>query len=181
MNSNRRIALFFGVIGIIIGVVLTLGGILYYNQFVNPICISIGVAIVLVNIFPLIISYKEMKYNKRYLYNFIVTIIFIILGIVFAINHTMVISFVFGFFLIVLPLIRIIVARDKLKRFLNELPLLLLGTLLFFNVTDLLFQIAIVAFGIGLVIISGLNIILPFFKSNEFAKEEVIDMPDEEA
>ena len=181
MNSNRRISLFLGVVGIIFGVLLVLIGFLYYDKFINPICIAIGIVIVLVNIFPLIISYREMKYNKRYLYNFIVTICFIILGILFAINHNMVISYVFGFFLIVLPLIRIIVAKDKAMRFLNELPLLLLGTLLFFNVTDLLFQIAIIAFGIGLIVISGLNIVLPFIRNKGEIKEEIIDMPEEEA
>ncbi len=179
MNSNKRLSLFFGVIGVILGVVLTLVGILYYEEFVQVICIFIGAIIILVNIFPLLISAKEMKHSKRYAYNFIVSLSFIILGAIFIFNHGFVLSVIFGSLLIIFPLIRIILARDHKKQFLTEIPLLALGIALFFNVGDLLFQIALITFGIVLAVLSLISIVLLMIHTKSF-EDAVIDVESEE-
>lgn len=179
MNSNKRLSLFFGVIGVILGVVLTLVGILYYEEFIQVICILIGVIIILVNVFPLLISAKEMRHSKRYAYNFFVSLAFIVLGAIFIFNHGFVLSVIFGSLLIVFPLIRVLLARDKKRQFLTEIPLFALGIALFFNAGDLLFRIALITFGIVLAVLSLVNIVLLLIHTKAFS-ETVIDVEAEE-
>lgn len=179
MNNKNNIALFLGFAGIIVGFLITLLGLFYYDAFMNFIFICIGVIMVLVNIFPLLLSAREMKYNKRFAYNFFVTLSFVILGIIFIFDHDIILSIVFGSFLIVLPLIRVILARNHKKQFLNELPLLLLGTVLFFNFRDSLFHVAIVSFGIVLALISLGNVAFYIIK-NKDSNDEIIEVEAKE-
>ena len=173
MNNKRN--LYFGVIGMVLGITLALIGILYYDYFLHAICISVGIVIILVNIYPLLLSFKEMKYNKRFLYMFITSLIFILLGIAFIINHEMIISIIFGVFLILLSFIRILLAKNHKMRFLHEVPYILLGLALVLNISHIIFQIAIVAFGILLAMYSGLYLLLIVFgkiKRNDNEEEE---------
>ena len=173
MNNKRN--LYFGVIGMVLGITLALIGILYYDYFLHAICISVGIVIILVNIYPLLFSFKEMKYNKRFLYMFITSLIFILLGIAFIINHEMIISIIFGVFLILLSFIRILLAKYHKMRFLHEVPYILLGLALVLNISHVIFQIAIVAFGILLAMYSGLYLLLIVFgkiKRNDNEAEE---------
>ncbi len=173
MNNKRN--LYFGVIGMVLGITLALIGILYYDYFLHAICISVGIVIILVNIYPLLFSFKEMKYNKRFIYMFITSLIFILLGIVFIINHEMIISIIFGVFLILLSFIRILLAKNHKMRFLHEVPYILLGLALVLNISHVIFQIAIVAFGILLAMYSGLYLLLIVFgkiKRNDNEAEE---------
>ena len=173
MNNKRN--LYFGVIGMVLGITLALIGILYYDYFLHAICISVGIVIILVNIYPLLFSFKEMKYNKRFLYMFITSLIFILLGIAFIINHDMIISIIFGVFLILLSFIRILLAKNHKMRFLHEVPYILLGLALVLNISHIIFQIAIVAFGILLAMYSGLYLLLIVFdkiKRNDNEAEE---------
>lgn len=173
MNNKRN--LYFGVIGMVLGITLALIGILYYDYFLHAICISVGIVIILVNIYPLLFSFKEMKYNKRFIYMFITSLIFILLGIAFIINHDMIISIIFGIFLILLSFIRILLAKNHKMRFLHEVPYILLGLALVLNISHVIFQIAIVAFGILLAMYSGLYLLLIVFgkiKRNDNEAEE---------
>ena len=173
MNNKRN--LYFGVIGMVLGITLALIGILYYDYFLHAICISVGIVIILVNIYPLLFSFKEMKYNKRFLYMFITSLIFILLGIAFIINHEMIISIIFGVFLILLSFIRILLAKNHKMRFLHEVPYILLGLALVLNISHVIFQVAIVAFGILLAMYSGLYLLLIVFgkiKRNDNEAEE---------
>ncbi len=173
MNNKRN--LYFGVIGMVLGITLALIGILYYDYFLHAICISVGIVIILVNIYPLLFSFKEMKYNKRFIYMFITSLIFILLGIAFIINHEMIISIIFGVFLILLSFIRILLAKNHKMRFLHEVPYILLGLALVLNISHVIFQIAIVAFGILLAMYSGLYLLLIVFgkiKRNDNEAEE---------
>lgn len=173
MNDKRN--LYFGVIGMVLGITLALIGILYYDYFLHAICIAIGIVIILMNIYPLLFSFKEMKYNKRFVYMFVTSLIFILLGIAFIINHEIYISIVFGVFLIILPIIRILLAKNHKMQFLHEVPYILLGLALALNISHLIFQIAIVAFGILLAMYSGLYLLLIVFgkiKRNDNEVEE---------
>ena len=173
MNNKRN--LYFGVIGMVLGITLALIGILYYDYFLHAICISVGIVIILVNIYPLLFSFKEMKYNKRFIYMFITSLIFILLGIAFIINHDMIISIIFGIFLILLSFIRILLAKNHKMRFLHEVPYILLGLALVLNISHVIFQVAIVVFGILLAMYSGLYLLLIVFgkiKRNDNEAEE---------
>ena len=173
MNNKRN--LYFGVIGMVLGITLALIGILYYDYFLHAICISVGIVIILVNIYPLLFSFKEMKYNKRFIYMFITSLIFILLGIAFIINHEMIISIIFGVFLILLSFIRILLAKNHKMRFLHEVPYILLGLALVLNISHVIFQVAIVVFGILLAMYSGLYLLLIVFgkiKRNDNEAEE---------
>lgn len=173
MNDKRN--LYFGVIGMVLGITLALIGILYYDYFLHAICIAIGIVIILMNIYPLLFSFKEMKYNKRFVYMFVTSLIFILLGIAFIINHEMYISIIFGVFLIILPIIRILLAKNHKMQIYHEVPYILLGLALALNISHLIFQIAIVALGILLAMYSGLYLLLIVFvkiKRNDNEAEE---------
>ena len=102
-------------------------------------------------------------------------LIFILLGIAFTINHEMIISIIFGVFLILLSFIRILLAKNHKMRFLHEVPYILLGLALVLNISHVIFQVAIVAFGILLAMYSGLYLLLIVFgkiKRNDNEAEE---------
>ena len=106
---------------------------------------------------------------------FVTSLIFILLGIAFIINHEMYISIIFGVFLIILPIIRILLAKNHKMQIYHEVPYILLGLALALNISHLIFQIAIVALGILLAMYSGLYLLLIVFgkiKRNDNEAEE---------
>ena len=112
--------------------------------------------IIIVNIFPLIMAISLVEHDRRYIPDLVLTLISIVVGIVFMVDRkNIIISIVLAFILIILPIIRIIMSDNKKEKFKEELPLLIIGILLAFNVGDKIFQIALISFG-GLIFIYGI-------------------------
>lgn len=181
MNSNKTISLFMGVMGIIIGVIVTLFSTLYFKEVYNIVCIIIGIVMIIINIFPLLLSAREMSHSNRFGYNFAVTLCFICLSTLFIFNHSLAVSIVFGSILILLPSIRVVVAINHKFQFLNELPLFLLGILLFFNFQEDIFNIALIVFGIVFALLSLINVGLVALRSTFDFKETINSMDYKEA
>ena len=152
----RRISLASSIIMMVFGSLITLLSIFSYEGLANFICICIGLLIIIVNIFPLAIAISLVENDKRYIPDLILTIISIVVGIIFMIDRkNIVISIILAIILIILPIIRIALASNKKDKLKEELPLLIIGVVLAFNVGDLIFQIALISFG-AIIFIYGL-------------------------
>lgn len=174
MVYDKTISLVSGVVGIIFGIIITMLGILYYDLIMSLICIFIGSIIILFNILPLIVYAKQMTQDKRYILHFIMALCYILLGGYFIYDHGYVSSIIFGSILLIFPLIRILMAKNHFERFIQEIPLLIIGTLLFFNFSEIIFRIAFITFGISAVILGFLNIVYTMLTKKEIIKDEEI-------
>lgn len=160
MYDSKKITLTINIISIVIGTVIACLGIWCYEEFIEFICIAIGIGMVLINGFLLFIYAKAVEADKRFIFDLVIATINVILGMLFIFNHGLAVSIVFGVFLIVLPIIRIIISDNKKNQLIKEIPFFIIGALMLFNVADVVFRIAIIAFGGILVIIGIVNIIL---------------------
>jgi hypothetical protein len=158
--DERKFTFIVNILSIILGIAISLLGYFFYKELITFICIFVGVLLILINIYPLVAYSKLMKDSKIYIVDFIITIGFILLGGMFIINHGLAMSIVFGAYCIVFPIIRIIISKQKKRQFKREIPLFIIGALMFFNVSDEVFRFALVGVGILLALLGFINIIL---------------------
>ncbi len=152
----RRSSLASSIILMVFGLLIALLSVFSFDGLANFICVCIGLLIIIVNIFPLIMAISLVEHDRRYIPDLVLTLISIVVGIVFMVDRkNIIISIVLAFILIILPIIRIIMSDNKKEKFKEELPLLIIGILLAFNVGDKIFQIALISFG-GLIFIYGI-------------------------
>lgn len=152
----RRSNLASSIILMVFGLLIALLSVFSFDGLANFICVCIGLLIIIVNIFPLIMAISLVEHDRRYIPDLVLTLISIVVGIVFMVDRkNIIISIVLAFILIILPIIRIIMSDNKKEKFKEELPLLIIGLLLAFNVGDKIFQIALISFG-GLIFIYGI-------------------------
>lgn len=152
----RRSSLASSIILMVFGLLIALLSVFSFDGLANFICVCIGLLIIIVNIFPLIMAISLVEHDRRYIPDLVLTLISIVVGIVFMVDRkNIIISIVLAFILIILPIIRIIMSDNKKEKFKEELPLLIIGLLLAFNVGDKIFQIALISFG-GLIFIYGI-------------------------
>lgn len=152
----RRSSLASSIILMVFGLLIALLSVFSFDGLANFICVCIGLLIIIVNIFPLIMAISLVEHDRRYIPDLVLTLISIVVGIVFMVDRkNIIISIVLAFILIILPIIRIIMSDKKKEKFKEELPLLIIGILLAFNVGDKIFQIALISFG-GLIFIYGI-------------------------
>lgn len=152
----RRSNLASSIILMVFGLLIALLSVFSFDGLANFICVCIGLLIIIVNIFPLIMAISLVEHDRRYIPDLVLTLISIVVGIVFMVDRkNIIISIVLAFILIILPIIRIIMSDNKKEKFKEELPLLIIGILLAFNVGDKIFQIALISFG-GLIFIYGI-------------------------
>ena len=144
----RRSSLASSIILMVFGLLIALLSVFSFDGLANFICVCIGLLIIIVNIFPLIMAISLVEHDRRYIPDLVLTLISIVVGIVFMVDRkNIIISIVLAFILIILPIIRIIMSDNKKEKFKEELPLLIIGLLLAFNVGDKIFQIALISFG----------------------------------
>ena len=152
----RRSSRASSIILMVFGLLIALLSVFSFDGLANFICVCIGLLIIIVNIFPLIMAISLVEHDRRYIPDLVLTLISIVVGIVFMVDRkNIIISIVLAFILIILPIIRIIMSDNKKEKFKEELPLLIIGLLLAFNVGDKIFQIALISFG-GLIFIYGI-------------------------
>lgn len=152
----RRSSLASSIILMVFGLLIALLSVFSFDGLANFICVCIGLLIIIVNIFPLIMAISLVEHDRRYIPDLVLTLISIVVGIVFMVDRkNIIISIVLAVILIILPIIRIIMSDNKKEKFKEELPLLIIGLLLAFNVGDKIFQIALISFG-GLIFIYGI-------------------------
>ena len=161
-NSNfkngRAGSLIGAVFSIILGALITLLSVFAFDAIVDITFFMIGMGIILSNIFPLITAIEVARVDSRYIFNIIASIIGIILGVLFMFNHSLVVSIVFGVYLVIMPTVRIILSKNKLEELKSELPLYIAAILLFCNVLDKVLRIGLIVVGVIITILGIINL-----------------------
>jgi len=174
--NSKKISIISSIILMIIGILIALLSYFSYDTFIHVICIFLGIFIILLNIYPTLKYSSLMTQDNRYIPHFIIALSFLIIGILFIFSHGFVLSIITTTFLILLPIIRIILADNKKIQFLKEIPLLIIGIMVFFNVFDNIFRYVLITSG-GVLFILGLVYLISIFinKKDKEMENDVID------
>ena len=125
-----------GILSLVGGLILLMMAIFAFDSLVNIVCITIGVFIIIYNIYVLVISLNllglfnlglntNVSDDKVKTYAFVsslLSILGIVLGLWFVFNHGLALTIVFGAYLIIFPLFRLLFATDKKKQIKQEIP-----------------------------------------------------------
>lgn len=174
--NSKKFLIVSSIIVMLVGILISLLAYFSYDTFIHIICILLGIVIILFNIYPVMKYSSLMTQDKRYIPHFIIALAFLIIGVLFIFSHGFVISIITAVFLLILPIIRIIMAVDKKNQFLREIPLLVIGIMVFFNVFDGIFRYVLIASG-GIIFILGLIFFISIFvnKKDKNKDNGVID------
>ena len=155
-NNSLPFILTGGILGILLGVLLL---VIDFSKILSLIFIIIGVFILIANLPAFIFSLTSMHVS-----GIISSALPILGGILMIFWHSTVLLYIVGAYLIVLPILRILLARDKSAHLRIELPRLIIGILLFIigpgTAVNALFDVAgyvIIAFSILFILIGILN------------------------
>lgn len=159
-QKERQIKIYTSIFSLLVGTVIVLLSVFAFEAMVRIFFVCVGIGVVLVNLIPFIIATQLVSRDKRYVLDLILSLLAIILGVLFIFEQGHAVSIVFSIYLVLMPIIRIALASDKLRRLKKELPLFIIAILLFFNVFDDILRIALIVIG-GLLALLGLvNLIL---------------------
>ncbi len=165
-SDSKEISIVYSVVVMILGLLLALASMYAYDQTISMIFTCIGIIIILINIFPLLAACTAVQHDKRYISDIVFYGISVALGSLFIFDQSKAVSIVFGFYLIAMPIFRIVVAKDKLRRFKKELPLFIVASLMIFNVFNSVLRIALIVAGFAAVVYGIVNLILTFVKKD---------------
>lgn len=161
----------FGVnwINLIIGILLFVLGIYFCagnTEILTKILfVIIGILMVITNIFPLINSI-----NRKDLIDIVARIIFIVFGILFIFVHNTALSIIVGIIFIAFPIIKVLLASDKMTMFMINLPEILIGIIILIVGPQSVSKTLFIVLGIFLIIFGILDILGSFYKQ-EIIKE----------
>ncbi|MBO5712411.1 MAG: hypothetical protein J6R47_06175 [Acholeplasmatales bacterium] len=137
------------------------------ETLLNTIFTIIGIAIIALNAIPCYVKWNEALNNKKSLLPALVYTFTILLGLMFIFMWTnKIVSIIFGVWLIVLPVIRIIKSQNWKQQLKKEAPLLLVGALSLFIPAQTILGIIIKIFG-GLIIVYCIVMIILLFKKDK--------------
>lgn len=143
--------LFTGKRSLIPSIITLIVGILFlvipYDTLKGIFFTLLGLAIVLIYLFPCIYYWFQYSETNQYLFEAIVSTISVVVGFTLIFWHHFIISIILGIWLIVLPLIRIINSDNKVERLKKEIPYFLIAIILFFVPAEAIFAVVLKAFG----------------------------------
>jgi hypothetical protein len=143
------------------------------ETLLNTIFTIIGIAIIVLNSVPCYIKWNEALQNKKSLVPALIYTFTILLGLIFIFMWTnKIVSIIFGIWLIVLPIIRIIKAPNWKQQLKKEAPLLLVGALSLFIPAQTILGIIIKIFGV-LVVVYCIVMIILLFKKNKNKNNDI--------
>ena len=157
---SKKVSIISSIVLMAIGILISLLAYFAYDSFINFVCVMLGIFIILCNIYPLMVYSSLITQDKSYMPNFIIALVFIIIGTLFIFVHGLVMSIIAAIFLVILPIIRIVLANDKKSQALKETPLLVVGALVLFNVFDGIFRWVLIAGGIVIFLIGLVYLIM---------------------
>ncbi len=163
-SSNKKPLLFLYVILILVGASLIF---IPTDTILNTIFTLVGVAIIIINSIPCYLAWNQALNDKKKLLPAVIYTLTIFLGLLFIfLWSNQIVSILFGVWLIVLPIIRIVRSENWKAQLKKELPLLLVGVLSLFISAQAILGIIIKIFG-GLVIVYSIVMIILLFKKNK--------------
>ncbi len=148
---------------LILGILLTALGIFFCagntDTLTKVVFIIIGVLMVLSNINPLIVSIKRGD-----TIDIIARILFIIFGFMFMFQHNTALTIIVAIIFIVFPVIKILLAEDKMAMLAVNLPELLIGVIVLIAGTGAVTQALFIVLGVALIIFGVLTVLASFYK-----------------
>ena len=124
------------------------------KTLVDIIFTVLGVIIICLNLIPCIYYFMlGSKYSRYYPYA-ILALISVVIGFVFIFNHNAILAIILGVWLVVLPIVRIILSKEKKKEILKAIPYFIAAILLFFIPAEAILDIVLKVFG-GLLMALG--------------------------
>lgn len=131
-----------------------------YDVMKGILHVFIGLGIVLVYSVPCILYWMTYDKEKKGLLPAILSTVTVAAGIIFLILHNWITCVILGAWLIVLSIIHVFQAENKLERVRKEIPYLAIATLLFFFPAESILRIVLIVFGSILMAISVIQIIV---------------------
>ena len=157
---SKKVSIVTSIVLMVIGALMSLLAYFAYDSFINFVCVVLGIFIIICNIYPLLVYSSLITQDKSYIPNFVIALVFVIIGVLFIFVHGFVMSIIATVFLIILPIIRILLSNDKKTQLLKETPLLVIGALVLFNVFDGIFRWVLIAGGIVIFLIGLVYLIM---------------------
>ncbi len=174
-RGMRSSGIVTSVISIIFGLLISLLSAFAFDAMVEIVFTIIGVGIIVANIIPLIIAIQRLKLDNKYVVDLVFSILSIVIGAMFIFEHSAVISIVCGVFLVVIPLIRILLAPNKLLELKRQLPLFVVAILMFFNVAGAVLRIALIVIGALLAILGIVNLVIELIDNYKHRNDNPFD------
>lgn len=159
---------------IVIGTIGILAGVMFAflaNVALTVICIICGVLTLLSGIPQLVSAVSGLvKKQKMAIFDLVMSVITVVVGLLLIFSRNEIIMIVVGAYLIVFPVIRILIAKEKVAQLKSELPAIILGVALVLigpgAALNFIFMIA----GAVVIVFSALYIvfgIVSYFKANK--------------
>jgi uncharacterized membrane protein HdeD (DUF308 family) len=156
-----------GAIGILVGVMFAF----LANVALTVICIICGVLTLLSGVPQLVDAISGLvKKQKMAIFDLVMSIITVIVGLLLIFSRNEIIMIIVGAYLIVFPVLRILIAKEKMAQLKSELPAIILGVALVLigpgAALDFIFKIA----GAVVIVFSSLYIvfgIVAYFKASK--------------
>ena len=124
------------------------------KTLVDIIFTVLGVIIICLNLIPCIYYFMLGSKDSRYYPYAILALISVVIGFVFIFNHNAILAIILGVWLVVLPIVRIILSKEKKKEILKAIPYFIAAILLFFIPAEAILDIVLKVFG-GLLMALG--------------------------
>ncbi len=124
------------------------------QTLVDIIFTVLGVIIICLNLIPCIYYFMLGSKDSRYYPYAVLALISVVIGFVFIFNHNAVLAIILGVWLVVLPIVRIILSKEKKKEILKAIPYFIAAILLFFIPAEAILDIVLKVFG-GLLMALG--------------------------
>lgn len=155
------------VIELIISVLLLLLSIFDFGGLIKMVFVAIGLYLIIQNIIPLLFVAQIENKNTIHYVDIVMSILGIILGLILMFEHGLVVNIIIVVYLIIMPIIRIIKANNKLEGLKKEIPLFIVALLMILNIFEFLLQVVlIIAFSI-LTLLSIIALIRALFMKND--------------
>lgn len=136
-----------------------------YETLKDMIFTFIGIGIIVINLVPCIIYWTGAQRDNNMIFPAILSTISVVIGFIFIFWHHWIVSIVLAVWLIVMPIVRIAQAKDKLERFKKEIPLFIIAILLFFVPAEAILEIVLKVFGGIVMLLSAIDIIYIMVKN----------------
>ena len=124
------------------------------KTLVDIIFTVLGVIIICLNLIPCIYYFMLGSKDSRYYPYAVLALISVVIGFVFIFNHNAILAIILGVWLVVLPIVRIILSKEKKKEILKAIPYFIAAILLFFIPAEAILDIVLKVFG-GLLMALG--------------------------
>ncbi len=155
------------VIELIISVLLLLLSIFDFGGLIKMVFVAIGLYMIIQNIIPLLFVAQIENKSTIYYVDIVMSILGIILGLILMFEHGLVVNIIIVVYLIIMPIIRIIKANNKLEGLKKEIPLFIVALLMILNIFQFLLQVVLIIALSILTLLSIIALIRALFMKND--------------